>query len=511
MPDIFAIIRRTWKNYVKDQRANPLKFFNPVNLAELRKILNEASANGLKVKAVGSGHSSSDIAVSRDIMINTHGLDKMLDLRMLDLQIPRSDLFFAECGITIGALNRALEERGKALINMGAYDGQTIAGAISTSTHGSGITLGAFPDYMKAFFLLGEDGMLYHIERSKGNGISMGPAQFPADAGPIKFIQDDDHFFSVGVSMGCMGIIYAVVIEVTGKYMLEETRDFVYWSDIKKKLAEGSILNENRHLEVLISPYKYSRNDYKCLLTRRNISEQPYKSPLIPRGHRKVLPEIATRLVPFLIDAIMRFLINKFPKSVPTLIQLEINTLSDRGYVDKSYKVLNLGADNNLAAYATEIALPLQYYLDAVEEIIRIVDKSVEEGKQYLSAAFSLRFVKISPFYLAMQHGGVNDDFVCMIEFPTVSRTISGLEMLARIESALYRFGGTPHWGQINHVGGTGQSSPERLYPDFQRWLRIYREISPEGRFENDFTDRCGISHFKNNSDGYEQTLFSGK
>ncbi|HXB29269.1 MAG TPA: D-arabinono-1,4-lactone oxidase, partial [Puia sp.] len=60
----------------------------------------------------------------------------------------------------------------------------------------------------------------------------------------------------------------------------------------------------------------------------------------------------------------------------------------------------------------------------------------------------------------------------------------------------LYRFGGIPHWGQINHVGGQGQSSVEKLYPRFNDWMRIYKKLAPEGRFENDFTHRCGISHF---------------
>jgi FAD/FMN-containing dehydrogenase len=490
-----SISRKRWKNYVNDQSANPLRFSKPHSLSELRKILEDARSHGLKVKAIGSGHSSSDIAISRDWMIDTHRLNQVFNNAQLDLITPSDNLFFVECGIRIRDVNRELEKLGKALINMGAYDGQTIAGVISTSTHGSGITLGAFPDYLRSIFLLTEDGTLHQIERSPGKGISNGPARIQ-EAGMINFIQDDDYFFSAGVSMGCIGIIYAVVIEVTNKYMLEETRHFSRWTEVKKELHEGKILRDRRHYEVLVSPYFFNGNDHKCLVTERIISHQEYKSPLIPRGHRKILPELFVRIVPtFLIDAAIRFLINHFPKIIPSFVQTEINTLTDKGYIDKSYKVLNLGKDNNLAAYATEIALPEKRYLDAVEEIIRIVNQSVDEGRQYLTAPFSLRFVKCSPFYLSMQHGDAGE-FVCMIEFPTVSKTIGGLELLARIEDALYRFGGIPHWGQINHVGGQGQSSVEKLYPRFHDWMRIYKKLAPDGRFENDFTHRCGISHF---------------
>jgi hypothetical protein len=498
MRNPFLRTRSFWKNYVKNQTENPLKFFRPQTLNDLRVILDEARMLGRKVKPVGSGHSSSDIALSRDFMVDTHGLKNIFDLQQLDLIIPCDNLFFTECGITIKEVNKQLRKLGKALINMGAYDGQTIAGVVSTSTHGSGMTLGAFPDYLRAIFLLAENGILYHIERSAGNGLSKGPARLHDDN--LTFVQDDEIFFSVGVSMGCMGIIYAVVIEITEKYMLEENRQFAYWSEIKTKLATGDLLKDNRHLEVLISPYFYNGKDHKCLVTERNLSTKEYKSPIIARGHRKILPEIFVRVVPnFLIDAGIRFLINNFPKSIPWIVQSELNTLTDKDYIDKSYKVLNLGADNNLAAYATEIALPADRYLEGVEEIIRVVNASVAEGRQYLSAPFSLRFVKTSPFFLAMQYSSTwntLDQFVCMIEFPTVSRTIGGIELLARVESALYKFGGIPHWGQINHAGGEGQSSLQRLYPRFAEWMGVYKKFCPEGRFENEFTHRCGISHF---------------
>ena len=508
----FFNIRNKWSNYVKDQMASPIKLFNPGTLAELRDILQEAREYGHKVRAIGSGHSSSNIAISRDYMINTHGLDRVLDPNWLDLTpgtpgtpgnpgnpgnpgTPASDnLFFVECGIRIKAVNTALEQKGKALINMGAYDGQTIAGVISTSTHGSGVGLGAFPDYLKAIFLLAENGALYQIERSAGAGISNGPAKIPGvDA--IHLIRDDDYFYSVGVSMGCVGIIYAVVIEVMDKYMLEETRSFSQWADVKKEL-QGDLLHRYRHVEVLVSPYRYKGHDHKCMVTKRKIVPRPYKSPLIPRGHRKILPELFVRIVPdFLIDAVIRFIVNHFPRTMPAFVQSELSTLSDRDYIDKSYKVLNLGADNNLAAYASEIALPGSTYLEAVEEIIQVVGHSVKEGQQYLNSPFSLRFVKSNAFFLSMQYSPEPEDFFCMIEFPTVSGTIGGVELLARIESALYRFGGIPHWGQINHIGGTGRSSVGRLYPRFADWMRVYHRLCPDNRFANDFSNICGISN----------------
>ena len=86
---------------------------------------------------------------------------------------------------------------GKALINMGAYTGQTLAGVISTSTHGSGISLGAFPSYVRVIILVDENGELIQIERSGDNSISDGPFDRRCSAGQTG--ADEDHFKAVVV------------------------------------------------------------------------------------------------------------------------------------------------------------------------------------------------------------------------------------------------------------------------------------------------------------------------
>lgn len=489
-------IRKKWKNYVGDQMAEPLKYFKPSSLSELIDIVVDAKKNGYKAKAIGSGHSSSDIAITSDYMIDTHGLCTILDITQMSLRenyADKDNLFFVEGGIVLKNLIEFLDEKGKALINMGAYTGQTIAGVVSTATHGSGIKLGAFPEYIEAILLLDEDGVLHHIEPSPGRAISASKVKF-SQVDQKHFIQSDEDFNAIGVSIGCMGIIYAVVIRVTDSYQLRETRRFSNWQDVKKELAKGTVLQNNRHYEVLVSPYNFKNKGQRCLVTERNIPVPALKNHRFKRGHRNLAYELILSVIPdFILDAGMRIMVNHFPKIIPGLVQSLISTLSDKEYVDKSFKVLDLGKANNLAAYATEIALPSDTYLAAVEEIISVVNTSVKNGGQYLTAPFSLRFVKTNSFYLAMQYGTKPDDFVCMIEFPTVSKTMGGMELLARIESALYSFGGIPHWGQVNHVGGTQQASLEKLYPEFQAWMRVYKKYCKTNLFQNDFSRRCTI------------------
>jgi len=485
-------LKQIWKNCVNLQVAHPLGYFRPTTLHEVIGIVKDAEAKQYKVKAVGSGHSFSDIALTRDYLVDTHGLNTILPLNRLSLKptTEKNSLFLTECGILIHELNAALDRENKALPNMGAYTGQTIIGAISTSTHGSGISLGPLASLVEAIIIVGERGEVFHIERT--NGISAVPVWLGEV--PVKLIQDDEVFLSSVVSIGCLGIVYAVVLNVCHSYLLKEVRTFSTWNKIKRELEKGDILKNNRHLEVLINAYDVRESkEHSCLVTARNICP-PNVSTNWFRLHRAWLYTIIGWFIPdFVMDAVLRFFFNNFPKSTPAIVQISLKTLRDACYIDKSFKVLDLGKANNISAYSMEIAFPATTYLAAVEAVFAVVKKIAKDGEQYITSPFSLRFVKTSDHYLSMQYeDGTKGGFVCMIEFPILNGTIGGEEMLARIEEDMYKFGGIPHWGQLNHVG-IGDETLEKLYPKFSTWMKIYREFCPNGTFQNDFTERCRI------------------
>jgi len=487
---LLSQIKKVWKNCVNLQVAHPIRYFKPTTIHEVIGIINDAESKGYKVKAVGSGHSFSDVAVTRDYLVDTHGLKKVLPINQLTLK-PGTDsenLFLTECGIRIRDLNKALDDRKKALINMGAYTGQTIIGAISTSTHGSGSGLDALPGFVDALILAGEKGRVMHIERS--NGVSTSAMRI--EGVDVELIQNDDVFLSSVVSMGCLGIVYAVLLRVCDSYLLNEKRTFCTWDEVKPRLMNGELLRDNRHLEVLIDPYSVDRPSYDCLVTERNICPPDTKTDWF-RLHRSIGYTIIGWLIPpFAFHAFLRFIFNHFPKLTPWILKLSLKTLRDGCFIGPSFKVLDLGSANNISAYSTEIAFPADRYLDAVSALLALFEKTRKQGQQYITSPFSLRFVKTTRHYLAMQYGTDDPGFVCMIEFPVLNGTIGGIEMLARVESEMYQYGGIPHWGQYNHVG-TGDQTLHKLYPEFNTWMKNYRTMCPAGTFKNEFTERCRI------------------
>ncbi|MEM9022789.1 MAG: D-arabinono-1,4-lactone oxidase, partial [Bacteroidota bacterium] len=570
-----------WENQIGNQVVEPLQYRKPKNLGEVTAILHTAVAQDLKVKAAGSGHSYSDVATTPDFFIDTHSLNEpesdrnpiagqlqqqdlkpawrkqtmraqwtsLANLPDITVDSPMDDilkvraaaegntlLFETEAGITIHDLNKTLEKNDLGLPNMGGYDGQTIVGAISTSTHGSGITLGPFPDMLHSLVIAttgtwngtiisgASSGPVNYYRIEPTNGIT-DPASYRQhqdhyryQGRDIQLIQDDDCFHAVMVNMGTMGVIYSITIEVMQAYYLTETRQV---NTLDKTLAQllpddnhpsgiPEILRKYRNYEILISPYPMKGNQvvdmdpgkpahdyyryFETLETKRNIT--PRKSD----GHGdKPRDPITTLLGKLKISfKILVSLMNLIPKVTPKLISLSMNGLEDKNFVRESFNIYNLGLNGD-AGFANEIGFPLQskagkyspvYVKAAIDRIHAMVQKARKEGRQYQTSPFSIRFVRKSPAFLSMMNG-VN---TCMIEIDMVTGTYAGEEILNRQQEGLYEIGGRPHWGlEFDQLTGNHQLI-STMYPDYPKWKAVYDQLNSKGTFDNKTTNRLGFS-----------------
>jgi hypothetical protein len=476
-------VRQTWKDCIGARVVQPLRIFKPATLDEMRSILQQASELGCRVKAVGSGHSFADVATTTDFLVETHGLGRVLELErgVLNAGVDAGHLVETEGGIRVSALNEALWERGFGLINMGGYDGQTLMGVVSTSTHGSGISFPPLCNFVVSLTTVLAKGRTMRIEPKAG---ITDPAKWVAKHPDIELVQDDDFFNAVLVGIGCMGVIYSVVLSVQDRYWMIEQRSLSKWSDVKRELQGGAPLRDNRHWEVLINPYQIN-GDYTCLITRRNPLEAP-NAPAQNLPQRNFIVELLAKAR--FSGAVLLAAINHFPDLVPQVIDQALGSLAC-DYVDRSYRVFNVGAANDVPAFGSEIGFPMSTYIAATDRILEITKHAQEVGKAYLTSPFSLRFCKASPAFLSMMH----EADTCMIEFPLLANTIGGYELLRKIENEMYAFGGRPHWGLLNFISG-GRNLIERMYPKFSKWDAVRRKLDPDGMFANAFTDRAGIS-----------------
>jgi FAD/FMN-containing dehydrogenase len=479
-------IRDTWQNHLGNQSVDPLRIYRPATIDEVAAVVDEARRTGVTARAVGSGHSWSDVALTTGFVIDTRLLSEVpaREPDFLRGGWAERRLVRAGAGIRIRELNAWLDDHGLALSNMGGYDHQTVAGVISTSTHGSGITFGPLNDVVRSLDLVAGDGHVHRIEPSDG---PTDPGAYAAHHGDRRVLhQDDDWFRAVVVGMGCMGVVCTAMLEVEPKYFLREVRTFHTWEKVRDDLEDGEVLRRNRHYEVLFSPY-VRKHAYPCLVTTRNRTASP-ENKWWDKRTRNWAVELASAfpLTPHLINLI----VDLKPSLSPFLLESAIRALVKDEYDEVSYKVLNIGAANVLPAYSAEIGVPMDgRHLEAVERIIAVADERRRLGQAYQSSPISFRFVKASDAHLSMMQG----QDTMMIELIQLTRCDGGYELLAAYEEALADLGARPHWGQVNTLTGSHDLIAS-MYPRYADWVAVRRELDPDGTFDSPFTKRLGIS-----------------
>lgn len=485
--------KTTWVNCIGQQKCYPRELRKVKNLEDILKAVKEAHQMNLTLRAVGSGHSFSDVAPVFDggLLLDPHPMHKVLNIDKELLKDPdgADTLFAVESGITIKVLNDALWKKNLALQNMGAYDGQTIAGAISTGTHGTGITLGPIASSVKAVVLVSESGTVYHIEPSQG--IS-DPEKFKNSVTDRVLKQDNDWFNTALVAMGSIGVIYSYILEVRKAYWLTEVRDMGTWEIEKQKLlfpAHGElpdVLKNNRHYEVDINPYDVG-GKHSCIVQYVNFAKENKKS-----GSRGIADWFAGILAGCpLAEHWLVWALNLFPKISPEIINKALGALVHEAYTDKSYTILNVGPVDNAKAMAIEFSYPVDENLvDAIDELLEIFKNEAKNHKWYMAGPFALRFVAAADAYLAPQQGRLT----CMVELDMLVGITSGNDLLLAITRKVQEMNPKVrvHWGL--DLDTVDNKSVTRLYPEFPKWHKVYLELNKSGMFNSPLTERLGIS-----------------
>ena len=290
--------------------------------------IQQAEADGTTIRALGSGWSFSDAVIPQEkplswaqiagspffglpesafgYAILPSNYNRSLQSMLAQLLLPEVDpssLFFVEAGITLTDLNILLNSQSPpvALATLGGSSGQTLAGAISTGTHGSDFDCPPLADYVQAIYLIGAGGTHHWIERSNAITYATKETLFPCiSAGNCHY--STDMFLDTVVSMGCMGVIYAVILKVVPQYVLTQFNLWSTWEELNAQVgalsnvASGAmfpdltefILNsaysKNRALEVVVNPISNDDGTHNCYATIR------YEMPLSAAAPSLMLP-----------------------------------------------------------------------------------------------------------------------------------------------------------------------------------------------------------------------------
>ena len=192
---------------------------------ELAAAVSAAARGGLRVKAVGAGHSFSGIAVADGVQVDMGGLDQVVPWST------KSGLVTVEAGMSLWRLNEVLDAHGLALENMGDIDRQTISGAISTGTHGTGDRYRGFSWQVKGLELVLADGSTVHCTE----------------------FERPELFAAARLGLGALGVIAEVTLQCVPAFRLKA----VERPERLDAVLDGldAMVTENDHFEFYWFPH----------------------------------------------------------------------------------------------------------------------------------------------------------------------------------------------------------------------------------------------------------------
>lgn len=261
--------------------------------SRLRDLIREATDTGVSLRAVGGGWSFTRVAATDGILLDTQRLNYRFNLGPEALA-PGYDAsirpVLLQCGISIADVNKYLARRGQALRTSGASNGQTIAGALGTGTHGGAIDVGAVQDYVVGIHIAATPDETLWLERSERRVLS----DTALTALGARRINDDELFDAARVSFGSFGLVLGVVIEPDPLYFLHAFRDRVtlnpaLWDAVQTMQFGGASLpgpagRRPYHLELNHNPYESADAAMATVMLRESQKPPGAKAPKLDGG-----------------------------------------------------------------------------------------------------------------------------------------------------------------------------------------------------------------------------------
>jgi FAD-linked oxidoreductase len=428
---------REWHNWTGDQVCQPAAHERPHTRRELREAVERACGAGRRVKVHGAGHSFSEAALTEGTMIDLSGCTRLLDADV------GSGLVRVEGGITLRDLNRELHRLGLAMANLGDIDTQTISGAISTATHGTGSWLQNIPAQVAAIELV----------TGAGEVVSLG-----ADD------SDPTAFRAARVGLGALGAISAVTVRSVPAFTLHRVDEPLPLDQVLGDF--DALAAANDHFEFFVFPYTD-----QALTIRRNRTA----APLRPRSKLNVL--INERLMQDKLGDLLFRLTARYQWLIPRLAKISARFLSEGDYVDHSFEIFS--SQRTLRFTEMEWAVPRA---NGPEALRRVLDWVASER---YPVAFPLECRVV-----AADDALLSPSFERDVVYIAVHQ-YRGMEWrpyFGAVQSIMSEYGGRPHWGKRHMLTRDDLAS---RYPRFEDFLAVRDSLDPGRVFANEYTERC--------------------
>ena len=424
----------SWINWAGNQQSKPVRIERPASELEVVEVVRRAVAERLRVKVVGSGHSFTGIAVPDEVMVDLTRMN-----RVVNVDHTRG-VITVQAGIVLSDLNAYLELHRLSMPNLGDVTYQTLAGAVSTSTHGTGLQRTGLAAQIRAFKLVTASGEILTCDPE----------------------QNTEIFHCGRVSLGALGVITEVTLNVVPAFNLRAVEQPMRISHVLDNFAQ--LIEENDFFEFYWVPHT------KWALTKaNNVSTDAIDSPgRFATWYNKMFME---NYAFGLLCRVGRL----FPKLIPKLATI-LPSSGRVEYVNVSHRIFS--SKRLVKFYEMEYSIVLDSLVPALREVMQMV----EDRGFTISFPVEVRCTGSDDIPLSTSTGR-RSAYIAVHMFKGSAYT----EYFSAVETILRKYEGRPHWGKIHNLDASDISS---LYPEYQRFIEVRNQLDPEGVFTNDYLRR---------------------
>ncbi|WP_100813696.1 D-arabinono-1,4-lactone oxidase [Microbacterium lacus] len=427
----------TWRNWARTAQVRPQRVERPADTAAVVRSVQAAIARGLRIKAVGAGHSFTGIAVAPGVLLD---LDELSGIVEVDRERARVRVL---AGTRLHQMPRLLAPFGLAMANLGDIDRQSIAGAISTGTHGTGLRFGGISTQVVGATLVTGTGELLTV--SDDENTEMLPA--------------------VALGLGALGILVDVTLQCVPAFVLRAVERPEPVEDVVAELPAR--LEASDHFEF----YWFPHTDVALTKTNTRLPESAPRAPL-PRASRWLDETL-------LANGLYRMTCGSaslVPAMAPPINRLATRLTGDREYTDLSTRVFT--QDRTVRFREMEYAVPLENLAAAFRDVQAAIDAS----DLRVSFPIEVRAAAADDLWMSTAHGRASG-YIAVHRYWREDPT----EYFAAIEPIMLAHGGRPHWGKMHTLGAADFA--ER-YPRFTDFVALRDRLDPNRRFTNVYLER---------------------
>jgi FAD-linked oxidoreductase len=424
-----------WQNWAGNQRTHPVRTVRAQDGGDVADAVRAAARDGLRVKALGSGHSFTAIGVSDGVAVVPPSAPSLL---RVDTATGRVGV---PAGMTLRTLNELLWAHGLALPNLGDIDAQTISGAISTGTHGTGAGFPGLAAQVVGARIVLADGSVVDCSA-----------------------EHEPELFSVArLGLGAFGVLTEVILQAVPAFRLHAREAAEPLDAVLARMDE--LTAENEHFEF----YWFPHTDVAA--TKRN-NRTEAEGPT--RG--AVAEWVGDELVGNGGFAALCRTGRMLPGAVPRLNRVMAGQFAAGEYVDRCYRVFT--SPRRVRFLEMEYAVPRE----ALPEAFAGLRAAVDRHARAVMFPVEVRVAPADDVPLSTASG--RDSAYLAVH---VHRGQPHESYFGAVESVMVGLGGRPHWGKLH----TRTAEYLRTaYPAFDEVVALRDKLDPERRFGNAYLER---------------------